>query len=208
MEREDDLPAVERPPTLRALTRTVDTLLLPEGFNRSGVIWTRLRNTFFDVIDIQTSRYDHLHFTINVGVCDPQIFSQIWGRELPEKKSVTDCIVESRIGYISGQTDVWWDLRDQQAVNEVSRVLEREVIAFLEGQQNHKDMLDWLLKTKTLKQMYPLERIKVAVLYHSVGELDASRQMLKAELANKRSEHWFDRVNFVGSKLKLQLDMN
>lgn len=170
--------------------------------------WTRLRNTFFDVISLQTASYDRLCFTINVGVCDPHIFFQIWGRELPEKKSTTDCIVESRIGFISGDTDVWWDLRDHNVVSEVSSALKYDVIPFFKGQQNHKDMLDWLLKSKTLKQMYPLERIKVAVLYHSIGEFDSARQILQAELGHGQSDHWYDRVNFVISSLQLQLGEN
>jgi hypothetical protein len=200
------LSPIERPPTLRVLKSNIDKLLLPEDFNRSGVSWTRLRNTFVDVIDLQTSRHDRLRFTINIGVCDTQIFNQIWGRELPKKILAADCIVESRIGYISGKTDVWWDLSDYDVANEVSKVLEVEVIPFFKGQQNHKDMLDWLLKSKTLKQMYPLERIKVAVLYHSIGEFDSARQILQAELGHGYSDHWYDRVKFVGSNLQLQLD--
>ncbi|MFK4772288.1 DUF4304 domain-containing protein [Rhizobium sp. ZW T2_16] len=84
-------------------------VLGPKGFKRKGYSWYRTVTPFTQVINIQIASY-RTHATVNLGVHERRIFQEATGNEGRVFVDEAECIVRSRIGFLIGNVDKWWEI--------------------------------------------------------------------------------------------------
>jgi hypothetical protein len=181
------------------VTKRIDAILKPVGFARRGRIWNRASEGRFDVLDIQFDRHSDA-FTLNAGVLDTEVHRTTWGDSPEEFVEAAKCTVSSRVGYLVGETDVWWKLSEAEErwpeiQNGVGVVLD-----FFQQMSTRGTMINWLKDKDVTNGTYAFPIISLAVLQSMEGWTEDSLKTLD-NLASKVSGPVLDWVQEIHEKV-------
>jgi len=182
------------------ITARMDELLKPLGFSRHKGIWNRRTGSFVDVVDVQVSKANDA-MTINAGVLHPEVHRKCWAAEAPPVIEEPLCTVRARIGQLVEDKDLWWQLHDGGAGNDVVEKLNRYVLPFLERMHSIDAMEKFLSESEVTKQKYPLPVLCLAILKNERGDKTGACSLL-AEFGKKTVGAWRTRINEVAQRLQ------
>ena len=161
--------------TKKQLISKLDEVLEKYQFYRSGQVWNRGYTDFVDVIDLQISKAKDT-FTINVGVADKFVMQACWGMDGSDVVEEPKCTVRTRLGELMHGRDFWWNLTDEDGVDEVLSGIQAAAIPFL--QRNHSvDYMIETLENDPANRRYPPGIIYLALLHHQSGKSSRCREM-------------------------------
>ncbi len=109
--------------TLKApIVVALHQLLKPEGFRKSGAVFSRQSQDVVHLVEVQASRTNvagDARFTVNVGIFAPEVVYPDT-REFT-KPSLATAHWRERIGFLgSEQKDLWWSVRTPSEANAVA----------------------------------------------------------------------------------------
>ena len=163
--------------TKRQLISKLDDALGKYQFYRSGSVWNRDYADFIDVIDLQISKSKDT-FTINVGVANKFVMQACWGIDGSDVVEEPKCTVRARLGELMYGRDVWWNLTDDDGVDEILSGIQNTAIPFL--QHNHSvDHMIENLGNDPASRRYPPGIIYLALLHQQKGESGRCREMFE-----------------------------
>lgn len=177
----------------------LDRELTPKGFRRKKATWNREQDSFVEVIDIQTSKGGDT-VTMNAGVLSRSVYSACWGRDAEPFIEEPFCTVRARIGQLLDNKDLWWDVSDVSAIDEMTDCLEGRILPFLERMRSLGGMRDWLASTGVPSSKSPLPSICFAVLQSQLGDTDDACAVL-ADLERKTLGAWKARAQEVAARI-------
>ncbi len=185
----------------KVVLKDLDKLLLPLGFRRQKETWNRRSGPFVDVIDVQVSKSGDT-MTVNVGVLDPEIYSQCWGEDPPRFVQEPQCTVRARIGELMEGRDVWWPLDDAGLVENVVEAVRTHAPPFLERMHRRGAMEGFLISSNVIKPKhpYPPPVIYLALLMNKRGDRLGACKLL-GELQERVLGAWRTRVCEIASTL-------
>lgn len=183
--------------TMKVVLKNLDELLLPLSFRRQKETWNRRSEPFVDVIDVQVSKAGDT-ITVNVGVLDPEIYSQCWGADPPGFVQEPQCTVRARLGQLINGRDVWWSVGSP----EISRAVAQYGVPFLERMHAPGAMEEFLGSSTGIKAKhpYPLPVIYLALLMNKGGDRPGACRLL-GELEERALGAWRTRVREVAWRL-------
>jgi len=182
-----------------AVSKRMDALLGPLGFERKKRTWTRTSGDLLEVVDDQTSKSGE-KVTVNAGVLDPEVFTLCWDEDPPSPPDETACTVRARVGQLlPGEKDVWWPCDEDDTPEQVADALSETVIPFLESMHTREAMIGWLTDRGVTRQQYPPPVIYLAILHHLAGDDDRACALL-GELGQKSIGDWGDRVGELSAR--------
>jgi hypothetical protein len=177
----------------------LDCELAPKGFRRKKATWNREQDSLVEVIDIQTSKTGD-SVTMNVGMLSRLVYSASWGRNAEPFIEEPFCTVRARVGQLLDNKDLWWDVGDMSAVDEMTDCLEQRVLPFLERMRSLDGMRDWLVSTGVPSSRSPLSSIYFAVLQSQLGDIDKAHAVL-ADLEREALGAWKARAREVAARI-------
>ena len=183
----------------KSVIRRLDELLKPLGFVRHKVTWNRPSGSFVDVIDVQTSKSGDM-ITINAGVFDPEVYRQCWPEEPRGIIQEPNCTVRARVGELVEGLDLWWDLGEQETLDDVADKLTSDVLPFLERMNSREAMEEFLTNAEEGKKKYPPHIIYLAILKNERGDREGACALL-TEFGKKAIGAWKTRVNEIAERL-------
>lgn len=186
-----------------SITRKVDAILKPLGFQKRGAIWNRLSDSVIDVIDIQTSKSGDT-YTLNVGVLDREVHEVFWGEAVAETVEPPMCTVSARVGDLMYGTDKWWKTDTSESEQDSITKAVAAAISFLDRTHTRPQMTRLLTDTDVTQKRYPPPIINLALLSALEGKVAEANAMLD-ELQDKLSGPWLERIKQVRERLSLPL---
>lgn len=183
----------------RTVTEKLDHLLNPLGFTRRNTAWNRTSGCVVEVMDVQVSKAGDT-VTINAGVLDTEAHVILWENEQPEFVEVPTCTVSARIGELIGDTDIWWQLSDDEVADNVCGAVTDHALPFVQRMRSRVAMVQWLTDTRVVKRRYPPEIINLAILQHFLGRSSEACALL-AEVEKRAIGAWCARVAEVAERL-------
>ena len=147
-------------------------------FYRNGSIWNRDYADFVDVIDLQMSKSKDM-FAINAGVADRFVARACWGIDRSVMVEEPSCTVRARLGELLHGRDVWWNLSDDDGIEEVMADVHDVAIPFLQANHSIDHMIE-TLESDPASRRYPPGVIYLALLHHRKGESVRCREMLES----------------------------
>jgi Domain of unknown function (DUF4304) len=161
-----------------ALKSALDDELRHQGFVRKNNTWYLRSGALVLVINLQLSN-SRESYTVNLGVLDHGVYFACWGKMPKTFFDEVDCTVRSRIGDLQDGRDIWWDINDPDAPNEVLKLVQQLALPFLERMSSQLSMRDWLLVNGGLDFRPPLVSINYAILLKLCGDSVAACNLLK-----------------------------
>lgn len=141
----------------RIVHASVGHVLLPRGFRKRGVRFSKRLPELTWLIEIQRGRWstpDETRFTINCGVYIPGLMSVYAGaQEQPNPRSEHWCIAV-RLGMLAKENlDTWWNLtsdddpeeRDTYVADDIRVRIQRDLLPFMNEMQDVDSAIDRLL---------------------------------------------------------------
>lgn len=193
----------------KIIEEQIHYLLKNFGFRKSGLVWNRQRQDFVDIVTVQNASYysdAHKIFTINVGICAPELGNIIWSNFPSKKYTESECVLRFRLGdfipdNLSYQKeDKWWDASDMTNVNieEILNLLKVKVLPFFNKITSYQDIHDaWELQGEGIR------KIKVNLIYYSlikwkIGDVPSAIGMLRG----CEGDAWGNKANEILTKIK------
>ncbi|MFN7168238.1 MAG: DUF4304 domain-containing protein [Pannonibacter sp.] len=161
----------------KSIISCLDRTLIPMGFQRQKATWNRPQDDVVEVIDIQSSKGGD-RVTINAGVLSRSVYFACWGRDVEPFVEEPFCTVRARIGQLSDNKDLWWDVSCKSAIDEIAEHLERRIIPFLQRMRSPEEMREWLASTGAPLSRLPMPSICFAVLQSQLGNIDDACEVL------------------------------
>lgn len=181
------------------LINLFDRKLKPKGFRRKKATWNRGRDAFVEVIDVQTSK-DGDSVTLNAGVLSLSIYSLCWGRDAEPFIEEPFCTVRARIGQLLDNKDLWWEVGDTRAIDDMTDRLERQIFPFLERMRSLGGMRDWLASTGVPSPKSPLPSLCFAVLQSQLGDMDNACAVL-SDLEHRALGAWEAKAQEIAARI-------
>jgi len=188
----------------------VSPLLKRHGFKKKRLTWNKTTaDGFNQVVDFQVSKFscpEEESFTINLGVFFPDVWRKCWAKEPPKFVNEEDCFPRVRVaqllnGFSQESTDYWWTCNTEVEIDKVGKeievLLEKECLPFLDKMLNIQNVIR-LYSSGSVK-LTPIEKIYLAIMKYSTGDIDSSIELLK-EVSNI-SNVWANRVDTIWSRL-------
>jgi hypothetical protein len=150
--------------SLQTIKKTLDVLLLAEGFHPNKSAWLRPKNNFIDVIDLQTSKFTN-EFTLNTGIYKSDFHEEIYG-SLPKSIFAANCIIEKRAGALANNDlDYWWSFNSPDVGYEVQACVQNYVLPFLDAHHSLEAMIEFLEHKRAQKYTGFPQSYYLAILY-------------------------------------------
>lgn len=178
--------------SVSTLLQRMHAVLGPKGFTRKGYSWYRTVTPFTQVINIQIASY-RTHATVNLGVHERRIFQQATGNEGRSFVDEAECIVRSRIGFLVGNVDKWWEISDPLEVDEMVEIVQDKATNFFDRHQSLEDVAASLEKSKVVDGPYPLPAIYLALIVRELGQTTRGNDILR-QLEAKTLGGWRSRI--------------
>ncbi len=108
------------------LSKSIIPILKKEGFKKQGNNFRKETNEAIYVINVQSSQWNWATggtFTINLGIYYSQIDKKFTYTRDPQKPTIYNCHICTRIGRVFSSLDTWWDVRSQADVESVAKEL-------------------------------------------------------------------------------------
>ena len=169
------------------------------GYSKQGRTFNRpLESGLIHVINLQLGRrFLSGKFTINLGVCVPEIYQLIWDEDPPRFVDHGDCEIRKRIGeLISPSIDFWWDLTKNPKTLSKSVMLhiEKHGLPYLNHFISHDDIIqEWNEDGENIG-LPPRAGLSIAVLLVNGGKHEQARSLLMEEYSRKMDEPYADFV--------------
>ena len=180
------------------------------GYCKRGRTFTRsLDSGLIHVINFQMGRrYLYGKFTINLGVCVPEIYRMIWDEDEPKFVDHGDCEIKKRIGeLVSPPKDLWWDL------NKNPKKLSKKVVVhinifgmpYLNQFISHDDIIqEWNEHGENIG-LPPRAGLSIAILLANRGKHEQARSLLIQEYKRKKDEPYAEFVVDIAQRLGISL---
>ncbi len=187
----------------------VSPLLKQHGFRKNRLTWNKTVDGLIQVVDFQVSRFsspEEESFTINLGVFYPDIWHKCWAKEPPKFVNEEDCFPRVRIaqilnGYSQEATDYWWTCNAEVEIDkigkEIKMLLEKKCLPFLDEMLDLQNVIR--LYSSGPVKLTPIEKIYLAIMKYSIGDIDSSIDLLKE--VSTISNAWASRVDAIRSRL-------
>lgn len=169
--------------------------------------WNRRKDGIVQVLQLQqdSANKDFSAVTINIGLCDPDVWLLMWGKVLPPIFDETDCCPRFRVGFLLNAEklqylDKWWSLyiNDEGVEGEIVTVIAERCVPYLNAHTNRLAMQS--LAVKLIKKAPVADKLLLAVLSH-VTEKFSERDAIFMELLAVRSKSWHGRIVDVKKRL-------
>ncbi len=121
----------------------------------------------------------------------PQIHSKCWGEKDLEIIDESNCIVRSRVGYLYGNKDVWWEFNNPENIDDAIEKVQSYVIQFIDAHHSFEAMEQFLIAEKVTEGTYPPPIIYLAALKFERGDEAGARELI-AQNENKSGPLWRD----------------
>jgi hypothetical protein len=139
----------------KLLMKSLTPILVQNGFNKRGSVYTRASRSLLHMVDVQHSRWNdtiEVSFTLNCGVYMPGVTSTFRNISEPKQPKPTDCCIAVRVGMLTeSRLDRWWRISktdgsdcDRKIGEEIVSVVERFVLPFLQRFQQEKSVPEFL----------------------------------------------------------------
>jgi hypothetical protein len=185
---------------MNAITKQLNTIFEPLGFERHKSVWNREVSSFIDVADIQLRKGGDA-CTLGIGVLDPGVHSIMWGQQPPGFVEQPICTVAVRIGELIDGGDKWWNIKDGSAAEEIGRAVTAYALPFFELMRAREAMRQWLIDAKVAHRRYPPPIINLAILENLLGHAESGCSLL-SDLHQKTFAAWQLRAAEVARRLK------
>ncbi len=147
----------------------------------------------------------HGLFTVNLGVCVPEVARHLGGGEAKVWVHDYHCCVRARLGVVSGEEqDIWWHARrDTAVIEDVRRRLELGGLPFLDRfSTRDKVLADWHDRSENMGASNP-PRIVKAIILAERGLSGRARELLAQQVLETRNPRHHDYVRRLAQKLEL-----
>lgn len=181
------------------ITKSLSELLVPQGFRRKNRCWNRNSGSYVDVIDVQISKSRDM-LTVNIGVLDPIANRQLWGSDHPPVVEAAFCTVQSRIGQLMGDRDVWWPVDDSGTRDQIVEAVTTHALPFLGRMHSDQAMEEALVVEAARSGGYPPPTIYLAILINRRGDHLSACEML-GTLEKRSVGAWSARIHDVAERL-------
>jgi Domain of unknown function (DUF4304) len=188
---------------VRQLSFAVSKALNPHGFVRDKSSWIRDRGECIDVVDLQKSK-DGNAVTLNIGVLHRAVYRIAWCKDEKPIPLEPNCTVRSRIGFLMGPHDKWWEISNHSAPEDIAKAVEEFALPYLDRLADVAEMEKILVESGASNNKYPLPAIYLAVLMWLRGEHSGACQVLR-QLSGRVSGGWRDNVDRVTRELNCSL---
>lgn len=193
------------------LRESASSILSTYGFVCHGSTWNRQAGDAVQVIQLQndTKAGYPPKVTINLGLCNPQVWQIVWDKDPPPTYDETDCCPRFRIGFLlanedSRFVDTWWSLSegDEAVVTELVNVIGEKCVPFLIQNSELRQMK--CIANALSKRMAVLDRLYFAALCHVSGD-EGKRNEILTSLLSLRTQSWQETIEAVVQRMKLPL---
>lgn len=182
---------------LDALQGRISPMLRDWGFRKHGRTFNRTNaGGLINVFHFQMGRFDppgttciprfrenlYGRFTINIGVCVPEVLRYYMGREIKSVVHETECCIRTRLGEKEG-SDLWWAITTEQSlIEDITHRLEHEALGLFERYGTRDKILGELQdKTKRTNEI-AVPRIVCALILFEKGDRSAASRLLRAQM--------------------------
>ncbi len=148
--------------TVNVLAKQITPVLERAGFLKKKSTWNRKVGEFVDILDIQSGK-DGSAVTINVGVLYPSVYEKCWEQNVPAFVEEPLSTIRTRIGFLLGDVDVWWDLDSADMKTDIVTVILEAAFPFFEKNHSLNAMEEFLVKSEVEKMKYPPPIIYLAL---------------------------------------------
>lgn len=191
------------------MKKHVAPLLKQRGFKKKNLTWNKSKDGVIQVVDFQLSRFNsdgEEGFTINLGVFDSQVWKKCWGKESPKFIKEEDCFLRIRAGRLLNKLsektiDHWWacnsNTNESEFGKEIKVLLEEKCLSFLDDMLDQNKVVKFYFSN--FKHLMPIEKIYLAIIQHSVGDVHSCDELLSEVAANSKA--WATRVEQVRSRI-------
>jgi hypothetical protein len=162
------------------------------------------------MVDVQESSAKglSLRFTINLGLCVPEIEEVLWGTE--RGQNAAGCVLRRRVGEVlepSGKSalDLWWDPKQAQTAEEVEKAVLRGILPFFSHIISFRELKEQMLLTPGWLSNQAPDRIYLAILEARLGNKLAAENLLTSLLREKSKAGWAPNVMKVAHALNLEV---
>lgn len=173
----------------------LDSLLVPNHFERRGRVWNRNVDGYIDVVDLQLSKYGD-SFTVNIGVLDEDIYEACWGHTCLVFYDEASCTVRERLGVLVAGRDTWWDIRDHNSAGLIAARVQEFAMNFFDQSHSPEAMERFLRSDGGRRVRYPPESIYLALILMKMGKrVEACRLLMSLEKVISGS--WAERMRSI-----------
>lgn len=195
--------------SLLRLKKKIESVLTPIGFVSEGLTWNRRTDGIVQVLQLQhdSSAKDSAAVTINLGLCDSDVWFLTWDKDRPSIFDETDCCPRFRVGFLLNEEklpylDKWWSLsvNDDGVESEIIAIIADLCVPYLNAYDNRLAMQS--LAVKLIKKAAIGDKLLLAVLSHVLGKF-SERDALFEELLSARSKSWHGKIVDIQNRLRL-----
>jgi hypothetical protein len=128
----------------RSFVKAIDPVLSTAGFRRHGRVW--IRPVDANTVDAVGSPDGKLRssVTVNLGVVDVDVFNAWHTVSLPPFPNAAHATVQSRLAFLTGPFDTWWQVDDPAASADAIEKLETFGLPFIDKMHDRRSMLSYL----------------------------------------------------------------
>lgn len=179
--------------TLDEIQRNIhNNLLKIKGFKKRGRTWNRFSSDkLVQVINFQTGQYpvgnyiipgirENLYglFTVNIGIYIPEI-SELEDRKLVDFVQDYNCHIRARLGQLSHEGDLWWDLSksSDNIYREVSQRINDFTLPFFQELENRDLILRNLVQMNEKCTLSPRANLDIALIYFRRGNKRKAKEL-------------------------------
>jgi hypothetical protein len=164
------------------LTSRINVVLEKHQFFRKGSLWNRNHSEFVDVVDLQISESKNA-FTINVGVANKFVLGACWGVDGNGLVDEPFCTVRRRLGQLLHGRDVWWELSNNEILEDVLSGIEDVALPFLQRHHSIEHLIE-AIENDPASKRNPPGVIYLALLHYQKGEGARCMEIFKSMKLN------------------------
>jgi hypothetical protein len=161
--------------TRETYRHALDTVLLPQGFTRSGDDWVRARGDMWECVNLQRS----IGFGLTVNLLKADLATERLLESISSERSLIYPRMPTRLGTLATGYDRWWR-NDPNGPKEAADLLIRYGLPWFEQVQMLEDQLEHWYQLGEGKGWYSAPSlIGRAITLYRLGRLDEALAVLR-----------------------------
>ena len=201
---------------MAAVSKELARLLTSAGFRRKTPHLWREQNELIHVINLQASPWGNSQegqFTVNLAITNRLLYSVWSGHPFPSNPGAAVWPVQSRIGRLLGDRDMWWKVSDST---------DKDALASSVAAQVRAPVLEWfsaypglealdaaLAKAKKFNDVPGVYETQApvirAILSSLQGNTSAARDLLSSSYASNKGKPFGETIEAIASRLRIDV---
>jgi len=202
---------------IRVVSERLLGSLKAHGFRRRVPHLWRDKNDVVHVINFQASQWgskDRGSFTINLAVTNRELYELWTGKEFPTNPGSATWPINTRIGKLIENKDVWWDVTHntdyESLAAEIVETYDRPILEFFEPFTSLKSLERSLSEVRSygdVPGIYEAQAPLIRAIIHSIwSDKESAKRLLESSMSESANTPFASTVSTIASRLQIALD--